>query len=89
MTADYVLTLGQNALKTALMVGAPMILGGMAVGIVIALFQAATQINEQSLNFVPKILVSIAALFLFGPWMLQTIVSFFQQMVALFPQLVR
>ena len=74
--------IGQQAIYTALMIAAPMLVLGLVVGVLISIFQAATQINEQTLTFIPKILAIIIALILFGPWMLSTMVEFTTQLFA-------
>jgi len=78
---DFI-NIGQQAIYTALMIAAPMLLIGLVVGILISIFQAATQINEQTLVFIPKILAIVIALVLFGPWMLSTMVEFTTQLFA-------
>lgn len=89
MTADLALSLGQEALKVALMVGAPVLGLGLVAGLIVSLFQATTQINEASLQFLPKILASALGLILFGPWMLNTMLDFARRMITLIPEMVR
>lgn len=89
MTPDYALTLAQEALKVSLMVGAPILGLGLAVGLLVSLFQATTQINEASLQFIPKVLAALVGVVLFGPWMLITLVDFTRRLFLLLPQLVR
>lgn len=89
MTAEFALTLAQEAMKTALMVGAPVLGLGLAVGLVIAMFQATTQINESSLQFLPKVLAALVGVALLGPWMLATLVDFARRLFSLLPDLVR
>jgi len=76
MGQSDIIYIGQQAIYTALIVAAPMLVFGLVIGIVISIFQAATQINEQTLVFIPKILAVVAAFILFGPWMLTTLVDF-------------
>lgn len=76
MESELVLRLGRDALWTVLLVGAPMLGLTMVTGLVISVLQATTQINEQTLTFVPKILVVLAAGLLFGPWMLHAMVDY-------------
>ena len=64
-----------------LIVSAPMLLIGMVVGLVISIFQATTQIHEQTLAFVPKIVAVLASIVIFGPWMLHTMLDFFQKIL--------
>jgi flagellar biosynthetic protein FliQ len=89
VTPDFALTLAQDALTVALMVGAPVLGLGLVAGILISMFQATTQINEASLQFLPKVLAALVGLVLFGPWMLTTLTEFTQRMFDLLPQLVR
>lgn len=89
MSPDYALTLAQEAIMTALMVGAPVLGFGLAVGLLISLFQATTQINEASLAFLPKILASILGLVLFGPWMLTTLMDFATRLLTALPNMAR
>ncbi|HDL19049.1 MAG TPA: flagellar biosynthesis protein FliQ [Bacteroidetes bacterium] len=76
MTQEFVIALGKNALSTAFIVAAPMLLTGLVVGLIIGVFQAVTQIQEMTLTFIPKILVVVLTLFLFLPWMLNVLISF-------------
>ncbi len=76
MSVSDIINIGQQAIYTALIVAAPMLVLSMVVGIVISVFQAATQINEQTMVFIPKILAVIAALIIFGPWMTNKLVDF-------------
>lgn len=81
MTPESVLTLGQQALQLALMLAAPLLLVSLAVGLLIGIFQAATQINEMTLSFIPKLLALAATLTLAGPWMLQMLVEFTRRLL--------
>lgn len=76
MTPETILTLGQRGLELAIIVAAPLLLTGLGVGVLISLFQAATQINEMTLTFVPKLLAIAAVMLLAGPWMLNKMVDF-------------
>lgn len=73
MTEDVVVQLGQDALKTLAMVAAPMLLSTLIIGLIISIFQALTQINENTLTFVPKMIVIGIVLIIAGPWMLDTL----------------
>ncbi|MBC7467599.1 MAG: flagellar biosynthesis protein FliQ [Bdellovibrio sp.] len=73
MTDDVVVQLGQDALKTLAMVAAPMLLSTLIIGLIISIFQALTQINENTLTFVPKMIVIGIVLIIAGPWMLDTL----------------
>lgn len=70
MNEDIVIQLGQDALKTLAMLSAPLLLSTMIIGLIISIFQALTQINENTLTFVPKMIVIAIVLVLAGPWML-------------------
>jgi len=78
MDQSSVINIFQNALKIIVLVSAPMLLISLIVGIAVSIFQAATQIQEHTLTFIPKILSVIAALAIFGSWMLKTLVEFTQ-----------
>jgi len=82
------MTLGHDALMLALLVGAPMLGVSLVIGLIISLFQAMTQINEQTLTFVPKIIGFGLVLMLFGPWMLQLVMRFTVQMFNYLPNMV-
>ncbi len=76
MTIDQVITLGQRMLEVALLVGTPVLLITFIVGVIISVFQAATQIHEMTLTFIPKILATLLAVFVFGSWMLIKLVEY-------------
>jgi len=80
MSQGEILTIMQQAIYTILKVSAPMLLAGLIIGLIISIFQAMTQINEQTLVFVPKILGVLLALVFFGSWMLTTLVEFTQKL---------
>jgi flagellar biosynthetic protein FliQ len=88
MTPETILTLGQRALELAILVSAPLLLTGLAVGVLISLFQAATQINEMTLTFVPKLLAVAAVLLLAGQWMLGLLMDFTQTLFKDIPNLI-
>ena len=79
MDAQQVLGAGQEGLWVLLMVSAPELLVVLVVGLVVSIFQAATQINEATLSFVPKIVAAVAVLAIAGPWMLSTLVDYLQR----------
>jgi flagellar biosynthetic protein FliQ len=85
MDAQQVLTLGQEGLMQLLMVSAPVLLVVLVVGLLISIFQAATQINESTLSFVPKVLAAVATLAIAGPWMLTTLVEYIQRTLQAIP----
>ncbi|AGH94831.1 flagellar biosynthesis protein FliQ [Pseudobdellovibrio exovorus] len=76
MSEDIVITLGQDALRTLALLSAPLLLSTLIIGLIISIFQALTQINENTLTFVPKMIVVAIVLILVGPWMLQTMSSY-------------
>ncbi|MEJ7138567.1 flagellar biosynthesis protein FliQ [Amphibiibacter pelophylacis] len=88
MDAQLVFTLGQQALTQLLTVAAPLLLTALGVGLVISIFQAATQINEATLSFVPKIVAAMLVLMLVGPWMITTLVDFIRRLLMMIPQVV-
>jgi flagellar biosynthetic protein FliQ len=88
MDSQQVLTHGQQALHLLLMVSAPVLLTVLGVGLLVSIFQAATQINEPTLSFVPKILATVGVLTLVGPWMLTTLVEYLQRMLQSIPSVV-
>ncbi|WP_290873300.1 flagellar biosynthesis protein FliQ [Aquabacterium sp.] len=88
MDPQQVLTISRDGLLTLLTVMAPLVLVVLAVGLVVSIFQAATQINEQTLSFVPKLLAAFATLGVAGPWMLSTLVNYIQQVLQMIPTVV-
>ncbi len=88
MTPETVTTIGQQALWTTMLISAPLLLSALAVGLLVGIFQAATQINEMTMSFIPKLLVLVGALILAGPWMLSVIVSYTQRVFEQIPTLV-
>jgi flagellar biosynthetic protein FliQ len=85
MNAQMVLTMGQDALLTLLMVAAPILGIVLVVGLVISLFQAITQINEATLTFIPKLVAAMLALAVAGPWMLSMLVDFIRRTIETIP----
>ena len=85
MNAQMVLTMGQEALLMLLMVSAPVLGVVLVVGLVVSLFQAVTQINEQTLAFVPKLVAAIAVFALAGPWMLNMLVEYIRRTIESIP----
>ena len=76
MSAEFIISLAGQAVYIVLKVSAPMLVLALVAGLVISIFQATTQIQEQTLAFVPKIIVVLLALLFFGPWILTTLVDF-------------
>ncbi len=88
MGNEAVLEITNQAMRVSLMLAAPMMIGALVVGVLISLFQAVTQINEQTLSFIPKILVIAAAMVFFAPWMLETITEFTREIFLRIPEMV-
>ena len=88
MDAQQVLSAGQQGLMVLLMVSAPVLLVVLVVGLLVSIFQAATQINEATLSFVPKIVAAVAVLGITGPWMLSTLVEYLQRTLQSIPSAV-
>ncbi len=89
MENEFVVEVVSQAIKVTLMLSAPMLLGALVVGVLVSIFQAVTQINEQTLSFIPKILVIIAALVIFSPWMMETMVTYTQDLFTSIPEMIR
>ena len=88
MTPESVMTLGQKAMEVTLMLSAPLLLVALATGLLISIFQAATQINEMTLSFIPKLLVLAAALYVGGGWMLKVMVGYTESLIKGIPALI-
>ena len=88
MDSQQVFTFGQQGLYMLLMISAPILLAVLAVGLVVSIFQAATQIHEATLSFVPKIVAAVAVLAIAGPWMLTSLVEFLQRTLHAIPSVV-
>ena len=87
MTPEFVINIGRQAIETTLMVAAPMLLAALVIGLVISVFQAATQINEQTMTFIPKIVGVFVTLLLFAPWMLQKLIAFMNMIFEQLPNI--
>ena len=88
MTPETVLTIGQQAIEMTLMLSAPLLLSALVIGLVLSIFQAATQINEMTLSFIPKLLGIFLALILTGPWMVNTMVDYIQRLFGNIPWMI-
>ena len=88
MTPESVMTLGQKAMEVTLMISAPLLLVALATGLLVSIFQAATQINEQTLSFLPRLLVMLVTLIVAGPWLVQTFMEYILQLYGSIPQLI-
>jgi flagellar biosynthesis protein FliQ len=89
MTPEFITGFFLNAIKTAILLSGPMLCVGLVVGILVSMFQAATQINEMTLVFVPKMLAVAVALLVFFPWMLRIISDFTQNLFINLPMYIR
>ncbi len=85
MNPQSVITLGQQALYTMLLLAAPMLLAALVVGLVVSILQAATQINEMTLSFIPKLIAMVAAMIIAGPWMISFYVDYMRRMFESIP----
>ncbi|MDO8651615.1 MAG: flagellar biosynthesis protein FliQ [Undibacterium sp.] len=80
MTPDSVMTLGRQAMEVTLLVSAPLLLVALGIGLIVSIFQAATQINETTLSFIPKLVGIFVTLIVAGPWMLSVLGDYMRQM---------
>ena len=76
MSPEQVIHVGRQAVETVLLTAAPMLIAAMVIGLLISIFQAATQINEQTMTFIPKIVAVFVTLLIFGPWIIELLVTF-------------
>ncbi len=88
MTPDIVLDVGQRALEVTVMLAGVILLPALMVGLLVAMFQAATQINEMTLTFIPKLMIVVVVLMTAGPWMLQLIMDFVIELFTSIPELI-
>lgn len=88
MSPETVTTIGQQAMWVTMLIAAPLLLSALAVGLLVGMFQAATQINEMTMSFIPKLLVMVVALVIAGPWMLDVIVNYTRQLMEQIPSLI-
>jgi flagellar biosynthetic protein FliQ len=88
MDADTVVTVGREGMVVIMLLAAPILLSSLFVGLLVAMFQAATQINEMTLSFVPKLIIVALVMMSFGPWMLRQIVGFTQRLIENVPYLI-
>ena len=88
MTPETVMEVGRQAIETTLIVAAPMLLTALVVGLVISIFQAATQINEMTLSFVPKLVAIFVTLVLAGPWMITLLTDFIRRLFESIPAMI-
>ena len=88
MSPEVVMSIGQRALEMALMLAAPMLLTSLLVGLLVGVFQAATQINEMTLSFIPKLLGMATVLVVAGPWMLKELIGYTRMLIESIPSMV-
>jgi flagellar biosynthetic protein FliQ len=88
MTPESVLTIAQRALEITLLMSAPPLLAALITGLVVSVFQAATQINEMTLSFIPKLLAIFIVLVLFGPWMLGILLDYIRELFGGIPVMI-
>lgn len=88
MTPETVMNVGRQALEITALLAGPLLISSLIVGLIIAMFQAATQINEMTLTFIPKLMTIGAVLMIGGPWLLQNLVSFTVRLIQSIPQLI-
>ena len=88
MTPEMVMSIGQQALEVMVLLAAPMLLAALAVGLAIGMLQAATQINEMTLSFIPKLIALVVVLWLAGPWMLEVVMTYTRRLIGSIPLLI-
>lgn len=85
MTPESVMNFGRHAMEITVMISAPLLLVALVIGLVISIFQAATQINEQTLSFIPKLIGVLAALVIAGPWILTVMSDYLREVLTQIP----
>jgi flagellar biosynthetic protein FliQ len=88
MTPETVISIGERALVVTSMISAPLLLAALVAGVVIGMLQAATQINEMTLSFIPKLLVLVATIFVTGHWMLRTLIDYTRALFESIPSVI-
>jgi flagellar biosynthesis protein FliQ len=88
MTPEMVMTIGQRALEITILLSMPLLLAALTIGLLVGVFQAATQINEMTLSFIPKLVGMAGTLVVAGPWMLKTIVGYTRELFESIPGLI-
>jgi flagellar biosynthetic protein FliQ len=88
MTPETVMSMGRQAMEVTLMIAAPLLLVALVIGLVVSIFQAATQINESTLSFIPKLIGIFVALIVAGPWMLSVMLDYMRQLFTGIPGMV-
>ncbi|MGD8956210.1 MAG: flagellar biosynthesis protein FliQ [Chromatiaceae bacterium] len=88
MDADSVMNIGRQAMEVTMLLAAPILLASLAVGLIVAMFQAATQINEMTLSFVPKLMIIAVVMITAGPWMIRQITGFTTRLIENVPYMI-
>ncbi len=88
MTPEVIMTIGQRALEITILLAAPLLLSALIIGLLVGVFQAATQINEMTLSFIPKLIGMAATIVIAGPWMLKLIVGYTKELFESIPGLI-
>lgn len=88
MTPESVMAMGRHAMEVTLMVAAPLLLVALLIGLIVSIFQAATQINEQTLSFIPKLVGIFVTLVIAGPWMLSIMLDYMREMFTGIPSMI-
>jgi flagellar biosynthetic protein FliQ len=88
MGNEFVIEITNEALKVTMMLAGPMLIGALVIGIMVSIFQAVTQINEQTLSFIPKIVIIVTVLVISSPWMMETLTSFTRELIISIPQVI-
>ncbi len=88
MTPESVMTIGQQAMELTLMVSAPLLLTALIIGLIVSIFQAATQINEMTLSFIPKLVGMFGVLIISGPWMIGILLDYMTRLFNSIPYMV-
>ncbi len=88
MTPESVMQIGKQALEITVLVSAPLLLAALLTGLIVSIFQAATQINEMTLSFIPKLLAMLVAMIVAGPWMLTVMLDYMRNLFANLPGMV-
>ncbi|HEX5804558.1 MAG TPA: flagellar biosynthesis protein FliQ [Azospira sp.] len=88
MTPQSIMELARQALEMTLLISAPLLLAALVTGLIISIFQAATQINESTLSFIPRLVAMFVTLIVAGPWMLQTLIDYIRRLFESIPSLV-
>lgn len=88
MTPQSIMELARQALEMTLLISAPLLLAALVTGLIISIFQAATQINESTLSFIPRLVAMFVTLIVAGPWMLQTLIDYIRRLFESIPSLI-